>query len=69
VAEPLGDQRVVPGDDAGAAVGELADLVEGGVHVREAGHDRERPVPLQLLEVVQRVGGQDNRPADRAAPG
>ena len=61
MAEPLGDQRVVPGDNAGAAVGELADLVEGGVHVREAGHDGERPVLLQLLVVVHRVGGQHDR--------
>jgi len=55
----------VPGDHAGADLAHGADPVEGGVHVREARHDGERPVPLQFLVVVDRVRGQHDRPFGR----
>jgi hypothetical protein len=61
--EPGADLRVVPGDQPGARRGrDLSEQVVGAVHRGEVGEDRVGTVLLDLLIVVQRVGGQDHGP-------
>jgi len=61
--EPGADLRVVPGDQPGARRGrDLGEQVVGAVHRGEVGKDRVGTVLLDLLIVVQRVGGQDHGP-------
>jgi hypothetical protein len=61
--EPRADLRVVPGDQPGARHGrDLGEQVVSPVHRGEVGEDRVGAILLDLLVVVQRVGGEGHGP-------